>query len=378
MTRVRELGVGLIGSGFMGRAHAHAFRMVAGVFRLDAAPRLEILADVNAGLAARAAADLGFARSTDDWKRMVTDPAVDIVAITSPNALHKPMAMAAIAAGKHVYCEKPLAVTLADAREMTVAAERAGVVTLVGFNYLKNPMVELAREIIASGEIGEITGYRGIHAEDFMADPDHPFIWRCDPAQAGGALADIGSHAISMARHLLGEIESVTADVRTVHASRPDPKDPSRRLPVTVDDKADMLVRFKRGCSGVVSAGWLATGREMQLDFEVYGTKGSLLYTQERLNELKLYKTGAPAARRGFTLLTSGPALPDYAAFCPASGHQIGFGELKVIEVKALIEAITGKASAYPSFADATAIERVAEAAIVSSREGRRVEVAEV
>jgi len=378
MTRVRELGVGLIGSGFMGRAHAHAFRMVAGVFPLDAAPRLEIIADVKADLAAKAAADLGFQRSTDDWTALVADPAVDIVAITSPNALHKPMAMAAIAAGKHVYCEKPLAVTLADAREMTAAAEKAGVVTMVGFNYLKNPMVELAREIIASGEIGEITGYRGIHAEDFMADPKHPYIWRCDPAQAGGALADIGSHAISMARHLLGEIESVTADVRTVHHERPDPRDLSRSLPVTIDDQADMLVRFKRGCSGVVSASWLATGREMQLDFEVYGTKGSLLYTQERLNELKLYKTGAPAARRGFTLLTSGPALSDYAAFCPASGHQIGFGELKVIEVKALIEAITGKAPAYPNFADATAIERVVEAAIVSSREGRRVAIEEV
>ncbi|HSK40199.1 MAG TPA: Gfo/Idh/MocA family oxidoreductase, partial [Arenibaculum sp.] len=168
---MKNVGIGLIGSGFMGRAHALAFRTVAGVYELPASPTLAILADADEGRAAQAAASLGFRRSTGDWRALVNDPEVDIVAITTPNALHKPMSLAAIAAGKNVYCEKPLATSVADAREMAEAAEAAGVATLVGFNYLKNPMISLAREIIDSGEIGEITGFRGIHAEDFMADP---------------------------------------------------------------------------------------------------------------------------------------------------------------------------------------------------------------
>lgn len=378
MTPSRELGIGLIGTGFMGRAHAHAFRMVGGAFPLAAQPRLEIVADITGDLAAHAAKSLGFRRSTSDWKALVTDPAVDIVAITSPNVLHKPMSLAAIAAGKHVYCEKPLATTLADCREMSAAAAAKGVVTLVGFNYLKNPMVDLARQMIAAGELGTITGYRGIHAEDFMADPMQPFSWRCEVAQAGGALADIGSHAVSMARHLLGDIEEVCANVQTVHKARPDAKTPSIMRPIEIDDQADMMVRFARGCSGTITTSWLATGRKMQLDFEVYGTKGSLVFSQERLNELRYYKTGAAPGRDGFTLLNAGPSHPDYAAFCPASAHQLGFGDLKTIEVKALIEAITEGKTPYPSFADATAIDRVLEAATVSSRERRWVGVTEV
>jgi predicted dehydrogenase len=378
MSSTRELGIGLIGTGFMGRAHAHAFRMVGGVFPLAALPRLEIVADVTEALAGNAAKALGFRRFTTDWQALVADPAVDIVAITSPNALHKPMALAAIAAGKHVYCEKPLATTLADCREMTAAAEARGVVTMVGFNYLKNPMVELARAMIAAGELGTITGYRGIHAEDFMADPAQPFSWRCDPAHAGGALADIGSHAVSMARHLLGEIDEVCANVQTVHKARPDAKDPATMRPIAIDDQADMMVRFARGCCGTITTSWLATGRKMQLDFEVYGTKGSLVFSQERLNELRFYKTGATAGREGFTLLNAGPSSPDYAAFCPASAHQLGFGDLKTIEVKALIEGITEGKRTYPNFADATAIDRVLEAAVVSSRDRRWIRVLDV
>src|SRR4051794_7494617 len=189
---MKTLGIGLIGSGFMGRAHALAFRTVGGVFDLPAAPVLEMLADADPGRAAKAAASLGFRRSTGQWRELVADPAVDVVAIATPNALHKPMALAAIEAGKPVYCEKPLATTAADAKALADAAEAAGLVTLVGFNYLKNPMIALAREIVESGEIGAVTGFRGIHAEDFMADPLAPHGWRCDPAQAGGALADIG------------------------------------------------------------------------------------------------------------------------------------------------------------------------------------------
>ena len=202
-----SIGVGLIGSGFMGRAHALAFRSVGGVFPLAAQPRLEMLADIPEQRAVEAARALGFARATHDWRALVGDPEVGLVAITTPNLMHAPMALAAIEAGKHVYCEKPLATTLADAIAMTRAAEAAGIVTMVGFNYLKNPMMTIAREIVRSGEIGEVTGFRGVFAEDFMSDPAASFSWRCERRQAGGALADIGSHLIALSRFLLGEVE---------------------------------------------------------------------------------------------------------------------------------------------------------------------------
>ena len=160
----RTLGIGLVGAGFMGRCHANAFRSVAGLFDLDLEPRLEILADATEDLAQANAAALGFARATADWRTLCTDARVDIVAVTAPNALHEPVVMAAIAAGKVVYCEKPLSTTAASARRMTEAAEAAGVVTLVGFNFLRNPMIRLAREIVGGGEIGDVTGFRGRHA----------------------------------------------------------------------------------------------------------------------------------------------------------------------------------------------------------------------
>ena len=216
-----RLGVGLIGSGFMGKTHAFGFSNATRVFSLPVTLERAMLADIDAEQAARAAAALGFARSTGDWRRLVADAAVDIVAITTPNALHKAMALAVIAAGKHVYCEKPLAPTVDEAREMTFAAQAAGVTTAVGFNYLKNPLFKFARELIAAGEIGEIRAFNGIHAEDYMTDAEIPWSWRLDPAGGGGALADLGSHIIATARYLIGPIEEVLGDAATVIASRP-------------------------------------------------------------------------------------------------------------------------------------------------------------
>jgi len=375
---MKSLGIGLIGSGFMGRAHALAFRTVGGVFELPASPKLAILADADKERAARAATSLGFERSTDDWRALVNDPEVDIVAITTPNALHKPMSLAAIDAGKHVYCEKPLATSVADAKEMVEAAEAAGVVTLVGFNYLKNPIISLAKEIIDSGEIGAITGFRGIHAEDFMANPASPYSWRCDPAHAGGALADIGSHIISMARYLAGGVEAVCGQLDTVHTRRPIAPGSSDMREVAIDDQANFLVRFTSGASGTISTSWISSGRKMQLAFEIVGTKGSIDFTQERFNELKLYTAGQPKGREGFKLICAGPDHPDYGAFCPAPGHQIGFNDLKVIEVKTLIEAVAGQVKAYPDFREAYEVERVVEAVQRSSTEGCWVRVGEV
>jgi predicted dehydrogenase len=234
-------------------------------------------------------------------------------------------------------------------------------------------MIGLARDIVASGGIGEITGFRGIHAEDFMSDPATPYSWRCDPAQAGGALADIGSHIISMARFLVGDIEAVCGRLDTVIAERPAGAGSTGMRPVTVDDQANFLVRFANGASGTISTSWLATGRKMQLAFELTGTRGALEFTQERFNELKLYTTGQPRGQEGFKTITAGPDHPPYGAFCPAPGHQLGFNDLKVIEVKTLIDAITGNGKPFPDFREAYEVERVVDAVRLSSAESRWV-----
>jgi predicted dehydrogenase len=357
-----KLGVGLIGSGFMGRTHAFAFANAGRVFRLPVAVSLELLADVDAQQAADAAAALGFRRATGDWRALVADPAVQIVAITTPNALHKEMALAAIAAGKHVYCEKPLAPAPADALEMTLAAERAGLVTAVGFNYLKNPMLALAREIIASGEIGEVRHFQGIHAEDYMADADIPWSWRLDPAGGGGALADIGSHIIAAARFLVGPIAAVLGDTVTAVPTRPVARGAAERRAVAVDDIARAHLRFEGGASGSIEANWIATGRKMRHDFEVSGSRGALAFSQERFNELQLFTASGPDSRRGFRTILAGPAHEPYGAFCVASGHQIGFNDLKTIEVRDLLLAIAGEPKGHADFREGLEVLRTTQA----------------
>ena len=216
----REIGVGIIGTGFMGKAHAFAYRAVSGIFPPELRPVLEIVADNDREAGARAHRQLGFKRVTEDWRELVADPAIGIVSITTPNIVHREMALAAIAAGKHVHCEKPIAPDAEAARDMMEAAEAAGVVTQVGYNYIKNPLLALARDMIAAGELGDITGFRGIHAEDYMADPQVPWSWRVDPRGGGGAIADLGSHIIGMARFLIGPIAEVFAELETVVKSR--------------------------------------------------------------------------------------------------------------------------------------------------------------
>ncbi len=320
----KTFGIGLIGTGFMGECHALAFGAASAVFGLPPV-RLEVIADIDQGAADRAARRFGFARTTTDWQALVTDPAVDIVAITAPNVLHKAMAMAAIAAGKHIYCEKPMALSLADARAMADAAEARGVKTLVGYNYMRSPAVEFTRTLIASGDIGEITYFRGLHEEDYMADAATPFSWRCRRDQAGsGTLGDMGSHIISLALTLLGPIDSLSADIATVIAERPMPAAgggrENRTGPVALEagvmaaveneDIAHTLVRFSRGCVGSLTTSRVAWGRKNRLAFEIFGSKGSIVFDQERFNEIQLFtRDAADASRNGFRTIYTGPAL---------------------------------------------------------------------
>ena len=365
----KTVRIGLIGSGFMGKAHAWGYRNVGAVFRMPVQPVLELLADATPELAASAARDLGFARSTGNWRELIADPKIDIVNITTPPQLHAEMALAAAAAGKHVYCEKPMAANAAVAKQMLDAADKAGVKTQMGFNYLKNPIIALAREIIASGEIGDIVSFRGIHAEDYMADASTPWHWRLDPAIGGGVVQDLGSHIIAMARHLVGPIAELCGQLETVVKKRPVAAGSSETRPVEVDDIARAMVRFARGCSGTLEASWVSSGRKMQIEFEVVGSKGALHFNQERFNELRLYDPSATSSRNGFRTILAGPEHPPYGAFCPAPGHQLGFNDLKTIEVRDFLLAVAGEPVVGPDFREGWEVQNVVDAIGRSSRE---------
>lgn len=364
--------LGLIGSGFMGKAHVFGIAAAERVFDLPVAFELAAVADATPELAEAARRSLGFARATGNWRDLIADPEIEIVDIAAPNALHREMAIAAAAAGKHVYCEKPLACTAADAREMTEAAEAAGVTTQVGFTYLANPMLKLARDMIAAGELGEVHSYRGIHAEDYMADPEAPYSFRHEP-EGGGALADLGSHALATAEHLLGPIAEVAGDCRTLVPERRDREGNMRRI--ETDDISHALLRFAGGATGTVEANWCATGRTMQHDFSVHGSRGALHFSQERFNELHFFDAGDAAGRRGFRRIEAGPDHEPYGRFCVAPGHQIGFNDLKAIEFAGFADAIAGAAPEPFNFRAGWRIQTVVEAIRTSSRERQWIAV---
>ena len=362
------LRIGLIGTGYMGKAHVFGYATAQKVFDLPLTPVFHTVADITEEQAAAAADALGFAHSTGDWRTMIDVPEIDVIHVTTPNALHKEMALAAIAAGKHVHCEKPLATSVEDARAMTGAAEAAGVKTQVGFNYLCNPMMGLAREMIAAGELGEIRGYRGLHCEDYMTDTEAPPNFRHEPA-GGGALADIGSHALATAEHLLGPIAEVMGHCVTMIAERPD--ETGGRRTMEVDDVGRAFVMFENGATGSIEGNWISTGRKMQHDFEVYGSRGALAFSQERFSELHFYAVDDAPGRRGFRRIEAAPDHPPYGRFCPGAGHQLGFNDLKAIEMAGFVDALAGKGPEPFNFRKGLRIQTLVETIQLSSRERR-------
>lgn len=376
---MKEIRIGLIGTGYIGRAHAIAYAQAPTVFSLHGQLVREMVAEVTAPLAAARAQALGFRRSTGDWQALVADPRVDVVDICAPNHLHKAMALAAIRHKKHCYSEKPLALNAHDAREMAEAAQRAGVKTLMGFNYMKNPAAKLAKEIIERGEIGEVIHFYGTHNEDYLADPCTPIHWHCLKASAGlGALGDLGAHIVNMAHYLVGDIVQVCGDLRIVVPERPLQAGSSRRVAVENDDQAHAMLRFASGAQGVIEASRVACGRKMGLSYVITGSKGAISFTQERMAELKLYLHDDPVSRQGFRTLLLGPAHPDYAAFCLGAGHGIGFNDQKTLEVRDLVEGIATDAPMWPDFDEGWRVSRVLDAIALSHREGRWLNVTDI
>lgn len=359
---MKSLGIGLIGTGFMGKCHALAYGAVKAVFGDVPAPRLELLCDTPVDNAQKMAEQFGFARATDDWRALVNDPSVDIVCITTPNKLHCEMAIAALEAGKHVHCEKPMALTLDDAQRMADAARKSTGRTIVGYNYIRNPAFQHAQKLISEGAIGRPVHFRGFVDEDYQADPDLPWTWRATKADAGlGALGDLGCHMVSMAVGLMGPIANVIGDIRTVHATRPS-AETGEHKPVENEDIASAIVIFESGVQGVFSTSRSAWGRKNMMAVEVHGTKGMICFDQERMNELRLYQNSGDRAEQGFKTILSGPAHGPYGNFTPAPGHQLGFNDMKTIEVAAFLKAIAEGKEAYPSFADSVEFERVIHA----------------
>ncbi len=366
---MKRIGVGLIGTGFMGKCHALAFGSVKAAF--GDVPQIEkaVLCDVDASHAQLKADEFGFSRMTTDWRALVADPAIHLISITSPNGMHREMAVAALKAGKHVWCEKPMALTLTDAEAMAASARVAkDQVTALGYAYLRNPALQHAKQLILEGVIGDVFDFRGSVDEDYMADPALPWSWRLTRKDAGlGTLGDLTCHLVSLAHELMGEIGSLCAMADVVHERRPIAGEAGQMAAVENDDIAHAVVRFRGGARGVLSSSRIAHGRKNGLRVEVHGSKGMLWLDNERMNELNLYVAEGPGAQRGFRRILSSPAHPAYGRLCPAPGHGLGFNELKVIELAEILHAIEGLPSNHIDFARGLAIEKTIHAFARSS-----------
>ena len=375
---MQTIGVGLIGTGFMGKAHALAWRNVQAVAGDVPAARLVQLADMPAEKAQAMAAQFGFERATADWRDLLADPAIDVVSVTAPNGLHREMAVAALQAGKHVWCEKPMALTLDDARAMETAARASGRKTQLGYNYLANPAVTHAARLLADGVIGRLVHIRGWVDEDYQADPALPWTWRATLHDAGlGALGDIGCHLISLMTAMAGPIESVLGEIDTIHKTRP-LADGRGSAAVENEDVASALLTFTSGVKGTFVASRSAWGRKSRLGFELHGTSGMIVYDQERMNELHLFQNDGPKATQGFKTILTSPEHPPYGSFCPAPGHQFGFNDLKVIELAGFLRAILNGSRPHVDFTAGLEIEKAIHAIALSAREGRRLYLADV
>jgi len=367
-----EVNVALIGYAFMGRAHSNAYRQVTPFFAPRLTPRLKVLCGRTAANVRQAAGALGWAEAATDWREVVARPDIHIVDVSTPGDSHAPIAIAAARAGKVVLCEKPLANTLREAKQMLAAVEQAGVLHMICHNYRRAPAVMFARQLIAEGRLGDIRHFRGTYLQDWINDPAFPLVWRLDKTQAGsGALGDIGAHVIDLARFLVGEIAEVTGDLRTFIPERPLPGQSRRKGRVTVDDAATALVRFESGAMGTIEATRLAPGRKNHNRFEINGSLGSVAFDLERMNELDVYLESDRKSLRGFhRVLVTESDHPYIKAWWPP-GHVIGYEHTFTHTVFDLLEAMADGRQVAPSFLDGVRNQQVMDAIERSAKTGK-------
>jgi len=377
------LRIAMIGHGFMGAAHSQGWRVAPRFFDLPAEPVLQVVVGRNPATTAAAAAKWGWEEAASDWREVVARDDIDVVDIVTPGDTHAEIALAALAAGKHVLCEKPLANTVAEAEAMTDAAERAaaqGVRSMVGFTYRRVPAATFARDLVAAGRLGEIRQVRAEYLQDWLVDPEAPMTWRLDKAQAGsGSLGDIGAHAVDLAEYITGQrVESVSGIVETLVTERPllgegiglSGTASTERGTVTVDDVALFTGRLTSGALASFEATRFRTGRKNALRIEVSGTRGALAFDLERLNELEVYDATAPATELGFRrVLVTEHAHPYLAPWWP-TGHMLGYEHGFSHQAFDFVTAVAEGSDPRPSFADGLHIQRVLDAVERSSGAG--------
>ncbi|WTO08765.1 Gfo/Idh/MocA family oxidoreductase [Micromonospora sp. NBC_00617] len=385
-TTDKELRIGMVGYAFMGAAHSQAWRTVNRVYDLPARARMALICGRDTAKVAEAADRLGWDAHTTDWRDVINSDEIDVVDICTPGDSHAEIALAALAAGKHVLCEKPLANTVAEARAMTAAADTArasGVRSMCGFNYRRVPAVTMMRQMVADGRLGVIRHVRATYLQDWIVDPQFPLVWRLQKDRAGsGALGDIGAHIIDLTQFVVGQrITGVSAVTETFVKERPLPAESSGLAatvdggsaptgPVTVDDAAIFVARLDGGALATYEASRFATGRKNALRVEINGSLGSVVFDLERLNELEFYDATRPTLEQGFSrILVTESDHPYMSAWWPP-GHIIGYEHSFTHQMRDLIEAIATGTDPAPSFADALQVQLVLDAVTRSADVG--------
>jgi predicted dehydrogenase len=380
MAERRTVNVGLIGGGGIARLHAIAYASAPAYFAPDLPPvRLRRVAEVDEALARSAAERLRFEEWTTDWEALVASPDIDVVSIATPNFLHAPMAIAAAGRGKHLFCEKPLSNTAADAERMCRAAAAAGVVNAVNFNYRKVPAIGFIARLIRGGRLGDVREFRAAFLQDWGNDTRIPRSWKFEAHRAGGgSLIGVGSHLIDLARHLVGELDRVVATTEIWVKERPRPasalpfdavRGDAELAPVDVEDSAYFLARFVGGAIGAFEISRCAPGRKNQLALEIHGSRGSVQFDYERPNEVKLYLADADAEAAGFRTVVMGPAQDD-RSLVPFAGFGVGFMESVLFQVRDLLHAIAGGSAMAPDFHDGWRAQVVVESVLESVQKG--------
>lgn len=381
---VDTLGVAVVGFGWMGRVHTQAYARVRHHYpRLGLVPELVAVAEEVPGRAEEAAAQFGFASATRDWREVAADPRVKAVSVTAPNFLHREIGVAMAEAGKHLWIEKPVGLTVEDARAVADAAAKAGVHSAVGFNYRNAPAVETARELIASGELGTITHVRVRLFSDYAAHPQGALTWRYERERGGsGVLGDLASHGADLARFLLGDIASLTADTAIFlpERARPTGATSGHTLatgelgPVENEDYVSCLLRFTSGARGVLEACRISVGEQNNYGFEVHGTKGAVFWDFRRMGELGVSR-GTSYQDQAVSTVYVGPGDGEFGAFQPGAANAMGYDDLKVVEAYRFLRSVVEGTSYGATLADAVHSAAVLDAMARSARSGSWVDV---